>query len=253
MLLDDFASKVIEELSSRGPLRFKDLLGAVKNPKTLSRKLAQLSSAGLVSGGGGGYRLTERGSRAAELIAGLRDLLGGPKAEIKGAERIPHKSYRELLRRYCRILLDNYGERLLGVAVFGSIARGDWDLDSDIDLLVVVEGWDDKPVWERVRELVRLRGELRRTEEYRSSLRLGYRAIIQHYPLGGGEALAFHRIYMDACVDGIVLYERDRFLTGLMEGVRDRLAQLGAKRVSTPGGRRYWVLSNVKAGEGYRL
>lgn len=40
-----------------------------------------------------------------------------------------------------------YGERLKGVYMYGSFARGDFDADSDVDLLVALEG-DVKPTRE---------------------------------------------------------------------------------------------------------
>ena len=253
MLFDYFASKIIDELRDSGSLRFKELLHVVKNPRTLSKKLAKLSSASLVEANERGYLLTEKGLKAADLIKKLRDLLESSEVEIMNIERIPHRFYGELLRRYCLILFENYKERLVGVAVFGSIARGDWDSDSDIDLLVVVRGWDEKPVWERMKELIGLRDELRQTDEYRNSLKSGYWPIIQHYPLGVDEAFEFHRIYVDACMDGVVLYERGGFVTGLMKRMRERLIELNAKRLVTPSGNRYWVIPEVKAGEIYQL
>jgi len=253
MLINNFASKIVEELRDRGPLRFKELLKVVRNPRTLSKKLTQLSSVSLINSGEGVYRLTEKGMKAAELTRRLRELFEGPEAEAKNIERIPHRFYGELLRRYCHILWENYQERLLGVAVFGSVARGDWDLDSDIDLMIVARGWDGKPAWERMRELIGLKEGLRRTDEYRNALKSGYRPIIQHYPIGAEDAFEFHRIYLDACIDSIVLYEKEGFLTNLMERVKERLVGLKARRLTTPSGRHYWIFPDIKAGEAYQL
>ncbi|MBS7626795.1 nucleotidyltransferase domain-containing protein [Candidatus Bathyarchaeota archaeon] len=253
MLTNNFANKILEELSDRGPLRFKELLRVVRNPRTLSKKLRQLSSLSLINSEEGVYRLTEKGMKAAELTLRLRKLLEGPQAEAKNIERIPHRLYGELLRRYFHILWENYQERLLGVAVFGSVARGDWNLDSDIDLMIVAQGWDGKPIWERMRELINLKEGLKQTDEYRNSLKSGYRPIIQHYPIDAKEASKFHRIYLDACIDSIIIYEKERFLTNLMEKVKERLVSLKAKRLTTPSGRHYWVLPEIKAGEASQL
>ncbi|MEM3429658.1 MAG: nucleotidyltransferase domain-containing protein [Candidatus Bathyarchaeia archaeon] len=253
MLIDNYASRIIEELRDRGPLKFKDLLGVVKNPRTLSKKLTKLSSVSLINSEGGAYRLTEKGLKAAELTRRLRELLEGPKVEAKNVERIPHRLYGELLRRYCSILWENYRERILGIAVFGSVARGDWNSNSDIDLMIVARGWNDKPAWERVRELISLKEELRRTDEYRNCLKSGYRPIIQHYPIDVQEAFELHRIYLDACIDSIILYEREGFLTDLMGRVKERLTGLKARRVTTPSGRHYWIFPEIKAGEAFQL
>ena len=44
------------------------------------------------------------------------------------------------------------GEDLVGVWLFGSKARGDFGLDSDIDLLVVLRDWQPQKRW-RIREI----------------------------------------------------------------------------------------------------
>ena len=45
-----------------------------------------------------------------------------------------------VLKRIREVLDDLYGERLKGVVLYGSRARGDFDEDSDIDVLVLLEG-----------------------------------------------------------------------------------------------------------------
>jgi hypothetical protein len=206
----------------------------------LSKKLRELRSLGLVESRNKIYSLTEKGRRAAELARDWTELIEAPKAEVKNLDRIPHRVFAEVLKRYCKILLDHFKDRLLGVLVFGSVARGDWTPDSDIDLLVVVEGWG-KPTWERSEELLKLRNELRGTEEYSRAMRAGHVPIIQHYPLDKDEALGFHRMYLDASLDGIILFERDGFLSGVLEGVRKKLIEEGARRVTSPSGEFYWV------------
>ena len=52
----------------------------------------------------------------------------------------------ELLRRVKAALQDAFGPRLRGVILYGSEARGTAEPDSDIDLLVLLDGpvtWDD--------------------------------------------------------------------------------------------------------------
>jgi predicted nucleotidyltransferase len=49
------------------------------------------------------------------------------------------------MERYCALLRERLGERLVEIRLFGSAARGDmwashWPMHSDIDLLVVTRG-----------------------------------------------------------------------------------------------------------------
>ncbi|MCK4627054.1 MAG: nucleotidyltransferase domain-containing protein [Phycisphaerae bacterium] len=53
----------------------------------------------------------------------------------------------KLLKRVKSLLQDAFGERLRGVILYGSEARGEAEPDSDIDFLVLLEGpvnhWND--------------------------------------------------------------------------------------------------------------
>ena len=50
----------------------------------------------------------------------------------------PHTE--NVLKECKAALSDHYGNRLRGVVLYGSMARGDADAESDIDLLVLLEG-----------------------------------------------------------------------------------------------------------------
>jgi predicted nucleotidyltransferase/DNA-binding HxlR family transcriptional regulator len=246
-MIDSYLSGLLIELERRGSARFSELMEVLPNPRTLSRKLKELKSLGMVESRDRIYVLSEKGRRAAELARSWLELTAAPKAEIVNLDRIPHRVFADVLRRYCEILLDHFRDRLIGLLVFGSVARGDWTRDSDIDLLVVVEGWK-KPTWERSEELLMLRNKLRGTPEFSRAMRAGHVPIIQHYPLDKDEALAFHRLYLDASIDGIIIFEKDKFLTKVLDGVRKKLAEQGAKRVVAPSGEFYWVLAPGVAG-----
>jgi uncharacterized protein len=45
---------------------------------------------------------------------------------------------RSIVQKCKQVLLQHYGSRLKGVILYGSMARGDADADSDIDLLVLL-------------------------------------------------------------------------------------------------------------------
>jgi len=250
-MMDKYASTILIELEREGTARFSELMKAIKNPRTLSKKLKELNSLGMVESKDGVYSLSGKGKQAAGFVKSWLELIEAPKAEIVNLDRIPHRAFADVLERYCKILLDRFKNRLLGVLVFGSVARGDWTKDSDIDLLVVVDGWE-KPTWERTGELMGLMDGLRQTREFKKAVGQGFIPIIQHYPLSGLEAERSHRIYIDACVDGIVLYERDGFLTRVLGNFRRRMAKLGAHKVYLPKGY-YWVLWKGRAGEVFEL
>jgi predicted nucleotidyltransferase len=57
-------------------------------------------------------------------------------------EDLPPK-IRDILRQLREGLAEMYGERLRGLVLFGSWARGDAEEDSDIDVAVVLDTCDD--------------------------------------------------------------------------------------------------------------
>jgi len=59
----------------------------------------------------------------------------------------PHLADDPVLRRAKEGLREIYGDRLAGVVVYGSRARGDQRPDSDYDLLALVKGFDREKDW----------------------------------------------------------------------------------------------------------
>lgn len=248
-MFDEVSYRILLSLRDGGPARFKDLRLIVKNPRTLSIKLEKLRQLGLVEGGGT-YRLTPKGFRVARALEELDKALHSPGFRVLNIERIPHMYFAPLMRRYCEALHSLLEERLVSVMLFGSVARGDWDRNSDIDVLVVAQGWEGRPVWERFRELRRAKMILEESPEYREAVRAGYWPVIQNYPLSVEEAGRFNRVYLDAVVDGIILYDKNGYLTGILESLRKRLEEMGSVRVTLPNRRFYWVLKRgMRAGE----
>ncbi|HID90397.1 TPA: nucleotidyltransferase domain-containing protein [Candidatus Bathyarchaeota archaeon] len=158
-----------------------------------------------------------------------------------------------MLRRYVELLHERLGDRLRSVVLFGSVARGNWDESSDIDVLVVVDGWEGR-LWDRLRVLLEVEGRLREGREYQEAVAKGYRPLFQPYPISTEEAQRTHAVYLDLVIDGVVLFDRDGFIAGVIEGVRRRLEGLGARRMVRPDGSHLWVLKEgARFGEGIEV
>ncbi len=57
------------------------------------------------------------------------------------------KKYQEAVNEFVRRAMEEYGDKIDGIILFGSVARGEAKEDSDIDILIVwkgdkLEGWD---------------------------------------------------------------------------------------------------------------
>lgn len=244
-MIDQKAAKLLLALE-KGTQRFGTLQQVVPNPRTLSSKLKGLVQLGLVEKRGGLYRLNDRGEKALFHVRGLQEIIS-PLPPIS-VEKIPHPAFRAYVRRFCEKLLEWHGDNLIGLLLFGSVARGDWDKDSDIDLLIVLRKLQ-KSKRDTLREIIELRRELRGSQEYKDCVSMGYYPTVEAYPLEMEEAKRFRRMYLDALTEGIVIFERESFLTELIGRFEERLRDIGARRIEIPSVGHYWVLGDIKAGE----
>lgn len=123
--------------------------------------------------------------------------------------------------------LELFGERLAGVVVYGSFARGGASPASDVDLLVVLTAavpvtrdlyrqWDAEPVlW-------------------------GRRSVDPHFVCLPEDGRQPSGAWCEAAVDGIVLFERDGAVTRHLSAVRGSIADGRLVRRSVHG-QPYWT------------
>jgi predicted nucleotidyltransferase len=139
-----------------------------------------------------------------------------------------------------------YGERLVSLAVFGSVARGLMRPDSDIDILLVA---DPLP-----------RGRMRRIEEFgrvedalgerlRDAAQAGIQTTLSPVIKTPAEVEYGSFLFLDMTDQARILYDQDGFLRSYLDGLSERLKAMGAKRVYSKGAY-YWVLKpGLKPGE----
>lgn len=179
------------------------------------------------------------GGRRLYHLAGPRDMvvLCGWGVDVA---RIPEGA-RPILRPYLADIFSRLGERVVSIALYGSFARGEERPESDIDLLMVLDGYE----WGGIAPS----GEALRLTQRLLELRGVYHTI-QPLPLTREQARHHRPLYLDMVEDAIILYDRELFLTGVLGAVRERLRSLGAERRRLPDGSWYWVLKpSVREGE----
>ena len=59
-------------------------------------------------------------------------------------EKIADEKLREILQEMGELLKNVYGNRLKAVILYGSVARGTQTEDSDIDVMILVDGTDEQ-------------------------------------------------------------------------------------------------------------
>ncbi len=148
--------------------------------------------------------------------------------------------YRDVTEEYARRVKGFFGNRLVSICFFGSVTRGDATPESDIDALVIVEGLP-RDVGMRVRETAPIHQALKRSEAYRKLRALRRSAFVSEVFLTPAEARSHPPILLDLTQDAVVVHDSGGFLEGVLEDMRVKLKQLGAKRVSAKKGY-YWIL-----------
>jgi len=150
------------------------------------------------------------------------------------------KTYEPLLRALLIKLLERYRQRLISVVLYGSVARGTAQLDSDVDVLVVVRGLPQS-FSDRIEEMVEVVDALRSLK-----LRLWREnkvyACAQIFPLTPEEAEHLRPLYLDLLFEAIILYDKNGFMRQVLERLQTRIQELGSRRVTLPTGGWYWKL-----------
>ncbi|MGH7362033.1 MAG: nucleotidyltransferase domain-containing protein [Candidatus Methylomirabilales bacterium] len=115
------------------------------------------------------------------------------------------------------------GEGLWGLVVFGSAARGEDRAGSDGDLLLVAEELPER--------------FLERHRFLRALLPLARRGRVSFIGKARAEFEAgFPSYYLDVALDGIILADRDRYMEGKLQWIRDVIREAGLRRRRAPAG-----------------
>jgi len=148
--------------------------------------------------------------------------------------------YRDLAEEYVKAMKEHFGSRLVSICFFGSVARCEASAESDLDVLVVAEGLPRGMGW-RIHEMIPLDLAIRATKAYRALRSAGRSAFVSDLYLTPEEVKAHPPILLDIADHGVIAYDRDGFLGKVLDDVRRRLRELGARRVVAKNGY-YWVL-----------
>ncbi len=155
-----------------------------------------------------------------------------------------------LLNRYFEILKEHFNGKLLSVAIFGSIARGTAQFpESDIDVLIVLEGVENLSFGQRIKLTVNIEEKLSETKEYaKFKHTYGVRPNFQEIIFTPDELKVHPPVLLDITTDSIILYD-----TGILgeeiAKIKKRLKELGSKKIKLKDSW-FWILKpDVKLGE----
>ncbi|MEM2137453.1 MAG: nucleotidyltransferase domain-containing protein [Candidatus Methanomethylicia archaeon] len=156
-----------------------------------------------------------------------------------------HSPYREVIDTLFKELLEYFGDKLISIIVFGSVARGEARKDSDVDLFLVIKDLP-KSRFERQDIFMKIEDEITHIlDDLRSK---GYYIDFSPILKTPMEASKISPIYLDMVEDAIIVYDKN-FMVNILNKLRNKLNELGAERVRMGKGW-YWILKkNYKFGE----
>ncbi len=161
---------------------------------------------------------------------------------LKNLEEIKQKEYIPVIEEYLDKLHHHFDERITGVLLFGSVARGEAKplkkYESDIDLIVLIKG-----IPENISERLTLKAKLV------PELRLGGRVQGFWMPPEELSRLVGARTgyIMDALTEGIILYDPEQIIEESKKNLEKDLRERGVEK------KKYGWVWPIRAGEIIKL
>jgi predicted nucleotidyltransferase len=220
--LDYFSSK-----------EFKEVV-RVDNPNLILHRLCKIGY--LTRGRRGLYRATH------PLLLSLE------RGGYKWRDKIPQREYLPILEFVTVRLVEFFWSKLISLIVFGSVARGKAEMESDVDVLVVADGLPER----YSERLVLIRKVLSGVESIRMRMweKDGVYPLIDVIALTPQEASINHPFYLDMAGEAVVIFDRGDFMKNKLEVLERKLCEIGARKVVLPNGSWFWDLkSEISKGE----
>lgn len=156
--------------------------------------------------------------------------------------------YQNYIFKYSNKLEENFNQNILSIILFGSIERGKWSKNSDIDLLLIFsnEILDISPIDEKISDLTI---EFYENNELKDEKGNQIFSSIQELALSLMELSNFKTLFYDIAMDGIIIYDKDDVGLKFIKKIRHRIKKKGLKRIYLSDNDFYWKRGKIRFGE----
>ncbi len=145
--------------------------------------------------------------------------------------------HRDCLSKIFDTIRAHYGDRLVSLVVYGSYSHGSPRLNSDLDLLIVLDSANWTRSSQKTEEFVR-NVEEPCDEDLQALHRQGITMELSPLILTRAEALHFLPVYLDMVSHHVIIEDKQDFFRKILQKVREQMARWGSKRVNTGG---HWL------------
>ena len=161
--------------------------------------------------------------------------------------------YLPLIKDIAGALKQRYGTNLLSAVLFGSVARGEADKGSDVDICLIFKDLPEA-THQRTRYATAFEDDLRGKKRLSSSIAEEYYASVSVVEFTADELeVRTPVLFLDMIEDGIALIDDGTFETKV-ERLKQRMVDLGTRRIDLGDGTHTWALKkNSRPGEAISL
>src|SRR5438132_3446238 len=163
---------------------------------------------------------------------------------MKNLGAVRQQRYVHLLVGVC-MQLHKSSLGLLGVWLFGSVARGDARPNSDLDLLVAASGLKGS----RSRMADVAMSPVNVGSEKTFFFRNGFVTDVSFYPMAEEELGRFYPIMLDVMDHGVIIYERREVLSRVARSMKEWLAAMRVRKVPLERGWMWLLPPDLRVGE----